>query len=144
MNLFAATLLDENLPIGTQYWYSTTVPLIQLHFPQGTDVSPTMTCKEFLQLIMALNPDIRSRILNTEIPEPQEELEQMKRNGHKTMLVAMLAVVLIASILITGGYVAMTSSAGGTPDKAVLDGLFNFIIELLKAFAGATGVETGE
>lgn len=144
MNLFAATLIDENAPIGTQYWYSTTVPLIQLHFPVGTDVSPAMTCKEFLQLVMALPTDIRSRVLNTEIPEPQEELEQMKRSGHKTMLVTIVAVLLFSSMLIVGGYVAMTASAGGSVDKEVMDGFFKFLWMLVKFLAAAAGVELGE
>lgn len=144
MNLFAATLLDEGAPIGTQYWYKSVVPLVKLHFPTGTDIPPTMTCKEFLQLVMGLSNELRSQILNTEIPEPQEELEQMKRSGHKTMLVAIIAVLLIAAVLITGGYIAMTSSQGGTVDKEVMDGFFKFLWIIVKFAAAAFGVELGD
>lgn len=144
MNLFAATLIDEDAPIGTQYWYKSVVPLVKLHFPANTDISPTLTCKEFLQMVMGLEGNLRSQILNTEIPEPQEELEQMKRTGHKTMLVAIIAVLLLAAVLITGGYIAMTSSQGGTVDKEVMDGFFKFLWLIVKFAAAAFGVEIGE
>ncbi|MOA15051.1 hypothetical protein D3C78_1351900 [compost metagenome] len=143
MNLFSATLKDEQAAIGTLPWYKTVVPLIQPHFPTGTDISPTLTCKEFLQLIMGLPADLRARILNTEIPDVAEEIEEVKRSGHKTLLVGICGVLLLAAVLITGGYIAMTSSQGGTVDKEVMDGFFKFLWLIVKLVAAIFGVEIG-
>lgn len=130
MNLFAATMVDENAPIGTQHWYNL-VPLIQSNFPPGTVFDPTMTCKEFLQQVMNLEPATRARILNTDIPEVSEQVEDAKRSGHKTLLVGIMLVVVIATGLIAAGYVAMTSHGGNT-DAGVLEKFTNFILEILK------------
>ena len=131
MNLFTATTLHESAPIGTQPWYSM-VPLIQLNFPAGTLVDPTMTCGAFLQSIMTLEPTLRARILNMDIPEVSEQVEDAKRSGHKTMLVAIMVTILLATILIAGGYVATTSHTGGTPDAGVIEKFTNFMLEILK------------
>lgn len=143
MNIFAAAMQTEKEPIGTQTWFSTVVPLVQLQFPEGTEFSPTMSCSEFLQKVMDLPPTVRSRILSTEIVEQQEEIEKVKRVGYKTMLVAVVMVILIASVIMTGGYVAMTAFDGKAMDKAVLDDLFKFVFELIKAMASIAGVDLG-
>lgn len=144
MNLFAALMHDEQVPIGSLPWYGTVIPLVQLNFPAGTEIPPTLTCKEFLQMVMGLEPGVRLRILNTEIGDPKEELEAVKRDGHKSMLVAVVLVILVASLIIAAGYVAVTGANGGAPDKDIMSGFFNFIFELLKLFASLAGVELSE
>lgn len=131
MNLFAAVMVDENAPIGTQTWYSI-IPLVQLSFPAGTVMDPSITCKDFLQLIMTLEPSTRARILNTDIPQVSEQVEEVKRSGQKTLLVGLMFMLVFATLLITGGYVAMTSHSGGQVDQGVLDKLTAFILEILK------------
>lgn len=138
MNLFTATTLNETAPIGTQPWYSM-VPLIQLNFPEGTLLDPTMTCKDFLQSIMTLEPSIRARILNMDIPEVSEQVEDAKRNGHKGMLVAVMMTVVFATLLITVGYVATTSHAGGTVDGSVIEKFTSFVLEILKMLVSILG-----
>jgi hypothetical protein len=136
MNLLAATMGDPAAAIGVQPWYSSIVPLIQLSFPTGTDISPVLTCNEFLQLILSLPPDVRTRILNTEIPETAEQIEEVKRAGHKNLLVAICIVLLVFTILITGFYVSMTTDRGQPIDSNVMSQFFTFIIDILKMLIG--------
>lgn len=131
MNLFTATTLNENLPIGTQSWYSM-VPLILLNFPEGTQFDPTMPCKEFLQHIMTLDSDTRSRILNMDIPVVAEQVEDAKRSGHKTMLLTIVGMALIASILILGMYLAATAHVGGSADAGTIGSFLEFVKEIAK------------
>jgi len=131
MNLFTATTLNENAPIGTQSWYSM-VPLIQLSFPSGTNFDPTMTCKDFLAQIMGLEVEIRSRILNMDIPVVAEQVEEAKREGHKSLLVGVIACVVVASVLITGGYIVATSHLTGAADAGLFEKFTTFILEILK------------
>lgn len=142
MNLFAAIMVDENAPIGTQSWYSI-IPLVQLSFPAGTVTDPSSTCKEFLQQIMSLEPATRARILNTDIPQVSEQVEEVKRSSHKTLLVGLMGMIVLATILITGGYVAMTSHAGGQVDQGVIDKLTSFILEILKMAIGVLAPTPG-
>lgn len=138
MNLFTATTLNENAPIGTQSWYPM-VPLIQLSFAQGTVFDPTMTCKEFLAMIMSLDTALRSQILNMDIPEVSEQVETAKRDGHKSLLVGVCVTLVFASVLIVGLYVMATSHTGGTPDAGVLEKFTNFILEILKMLVSMLG-----
>lgn len=131
MNLFTATTTNENQPIGNQSWYPM-VPLILLSFPAGTIFDPTMTCKEFMQHIMSLDVPTRSRILNMEIPEVAEQVEDAKRSGHKTMLLSIVGMALIASILILGMYLATTAHVGGTADSGTIGSFLDFVKEIAK------------
>jgi hypothetical protein len=131
MNLFTAVTQYENSPIGNQSWYPM-VPLILLSFPAGTQFDPVMTCKEFLQHVMSLDQEKRARILNMEIPVVAEQVEDAKRSGHKSMLLAIVGMALIASVLILGGYFAATAHVGGTADSTTIGSFFDFVKEIAK------------